>query len=70
MTQENKDLCKTCIHFWTDFPMPLEQVVPHCELVDNWYGYRDMGDIVGYPCIKCPFNCYIDNNHYKDKDKN
>lgn len=54
MTQENKDLCKTCEHYWLDFPLPLDRYIPHCEIV----GFKDMDDAVPYPCLKCPFDCY------------
>lgn len=62
MTQEekNKDLCKTCKYYWTDFPLPLDCVVSHCEILDNKKGLSaNMDDEVPYPCLKCPFNCYI-----------
>ena len=32
---KQEDLCKTCKHYWEDFPLPLEKVVPHCEIVDK-----------------------------------
>ncbi|MBO6273701.1 hypothetical protein J6O48_13130 [bacterium] len=54
-----KDLCKTCKHCWSDLPLSLDHLVPHCELVDNWYGYINMGVIVSYPCLECPFDSYI-----------
>lgn len=62
MTKEekNKDLCKTCEHYWTDFPLPLESVVSHCDILDEKYGLSaNMDSKVPYPCLKCPFNCYI-----------
>ena len=59
MTQEEKDLCKTCEHYWQDFPMPLEQVVSHCEILDKKSVKKTaMDDIVPYPCVKCPFDSY------------
>lgn len=64
MEQENKDLCKTCEHYWLDFPMPLDNYVAHCEIIDNKYGMftageeHKMDEIVPYPCTKCPFDCY------------
>ena len=59
MSQENKDLCKTCKHYWTDFPLPLDSVVPHCEILDKKYGLSvNMDEKVPYPCLKCPFNSY------------
>lgn len=56
-----KDLCKTCNHYWVDFPLPLENVVSHCAIVDEKYGISNnnkMDEIVPYPCTKCPFDCY------------
>jgi len=59
MTKENKeDLCKTCENYWTDFPLPLEQVESHCTVVDEKVGFGKMDEVVPYPCFKCPFNCY------------
>ena len=57
MEEKANDLCKTCGHYWTDFPLPLEYVVSHCEIVDE-RRLGEMNDIVPYPCLKCPFNCY------------
>ena len=53
-----KDLCSTCKHHWTDFPMPLEEAIPHCDFVDEKHGFVCMDEIVSYPCAKCPFNSY------------
>ena len=53
-----KDLCSTCKHHWTDFPLPLEEAIPHCDFVDEKYGFVSMDEIVPYPCVKCPFNSY------------
>ena len=70
MTQEEKDLCKTCEHYWTDFPLQiwdkqifdspllLEQCYPHCEIADKEIGFNTMNEVVQYPCLECPFNCY------------
>ncbi len=58
MEQENKDLCKTCKHFWLDFPMPLDHYVAHCEIVDDRISDGGLDDVVPYPCTKCPFDCY------------
>ena len=56
---KNNDLCKTCKHYWTDFPMPLEKAISHCEILDEKCGLEvNMDDIVSYPCLKCPFDCY------------
>ena len=63
MSTENKDLCKTCEHYWTDFPLPLDTVVSHCEILDEKYGLSaNMDKMVEYPCLKCPFDCYIKKN--------
>ena len=55
-----KDLCKSCSNYWVDFPLPLEQSVSHCAIVDEKYGISSnkMNEIVPYPCTKCPFDCY------------
>lgn len=53
-----KDLCKTCKHFWMDFPMQLDHCEAHCEIVDQKYTSKTMDDVVEYPCLKCPFDCY------------
>ena len=53
-----EDICKTCIHYWTDFPLPLDHYVPHCEIVDKNNGLKNMDDVVPYPCLECPFDCY------------
>lgn len=62
MTQEVKDLCKSCKHYWVDFPLPLENIVSHCSVADKKVGFGKMNDIVPYPCAKCPFNCYSKKN--------
>ncbi len=62
MEKENKnnDLCKTCKHYWQDFPLPLEAVISHCDILDEKYGFEaNMNEKVPYPCLKCPFDCYI-----------
>ena len=46
---EEKDLCKICEHYWQDFPMPLEQVISHCEILDRKSGRKSMDDVVSYP---------------------
>ena len=59
MAQKDKDLCKTCKHYWVDFPLPLDYVEGHCEILDEKKGIAaDMDSEVPYPCLKCPFNCY------------
>lgn len=59
--ENNKDLCKTCKHYWVDFPMPLEYAVSHCEILDAKNINQDMNEIVPYPCINCPFDKYKNN---------
>jgi hypothetical protein len=68
--ETTKDLCKTCSHYWTDYPLhimdkqlfdrPLlsEEYYPHCEIADKSIGYNTMNEVVPYPCLECPFNCY------------
>ena len=59
MRKEDKDLCKTCEHYWKDFPYPLEYIVSHCEILDKMDGLSaNMNEKVPYPCLKCPFNSY------------
>ncbi len=60
--EKNKDLCKTCEHNWTDFPMPLDRYVSHCDILDEKYGLIGtiMDEKVPYPCLKCPFDSYIE----------
>lgn len=59
--KENKDLCETCTHYWIDFPMPLERVISHCEIADS-KRIIYMNDVITYPCVQCPFNCYSKKN--------
>lgn len=54
-----EDLCKSCSHFWLDFPLPLERYVAHCDIVDSEYSFKCLDEVVGYPCSVCPFNSYI-----------
>ena len=56
-----QDLCGTCKHCWDDFPMPLERYVTHCEILDNKVGAinRNLNEVVPYPCLKCPFDRYL-----------
>ena len=58
MVQDNKDLCKTCEHYWVDFPLPLDHVEGHCEIIDGRLLHGTMDEIVPYPCLECPFNSY------------
>ena len=55
---KQEDLCKTCENHWTDFPLPLENAIPHCLIVDEKEEFKNMDEVVSYPCTKCPFNCY------------
>ena len=55
--RQEKDLCKTCEHFWLDFPMPLDKHIAHCEILDKKGGGL-LDDVVEYPCLKCPFDSY------------
>jgi hypothetical protein len=42
-----------------DFPLPLDRVVSHCEILDDKKGLSaNMDNEVPYPCLKCPFNSY------------
>lgn len=57
--EQEKDLCKTCEHYWLDFPIPLERYISHCEILDDKYSLSaNMDEKVPYPCLECPFNCY------------
>ncbi len=59
MKEEEKDLCKTCEHYWQDFPLPLDHVESHCEVLDKTSIKKvEMDDVVPYPCLKCPFDSY------------
>ena len=53
-----KDLCKTCSHYWVDYPFPIEQCIEHCEIADEKIGFGKMDEVVLYPCVDCPFNAY------------
>ena len=55
--EQEKDLCKTCEHHWYDFPMPF-RYISHCEIVDERVGWNKMDEVVPYPRLECPFNCY------------
>lgn len=57
-----EDLCKSCENHWTDFPLPLEQAESHCTIVDEKVGFGKMNEVVPYPCLECPFNCYSKKN--------
>ena len=52
------DLCQTCKHLWKDFPMPLDRVIPHCDVADREFGFRNLDEIVPCPCTECPFKSY------------
>jgi hypothetical protein len=55
---DKDDLCKSCEHYWQDFPMPLDRVVSHCEVLDRKGSLKEMNDVVPYPCLKCPFDSF------------
>ena len=59
--EPTEDLCKTCEHYWLDFPLPLDHYEPHCEVLDR-KGGKKMDEAVPYPCLKCPFNSYARKN--------
>ena len=56
--RQEKDLCRTCEHYWLDFPMPLDKYIAHCEILDKTPGNNVMDEVVPYPCLECPFNSY------------
>lgn len=56
MEESVKDLCKDCEHYWLDFPLPLDRYVGHCTML----GLKELDDVVPYPCLKCPFDSYIE----------
>lgn len=58
MLQEDKDLCKSCEHYWLDLPSHLEYSISHCEILDKNSGFGSMSDSIAHPCIRCPFNSY------------
>jgi hypothetical protein len=58
---ENTDICKKCERYWQDFPLPLDHVVSHCEILDRQGRLKDMDNIVPYPCTECPFDEYVPN---------
>ena len=53
-----EDLCKSCDHYWLDFPLPLDHYESHCDILDQ-KGKLLTSNIVPFPCLKCPFNSYI-----------
>lgn len=59
--KEEKDLCKTCVHYWLDFPMPLDHYESRCEVMDKQQKYfgRTLDEVVPFPCLKCPFDSYL-----------
>lgn len=66
MNKEYKDLCITCEHFWYDFEItPKKKYVAHCEILDAESRFKPMDDVIPYPCIECPFLCYIKENNNK-----
>ena len=61
MAQEDKDLCKSCKHYWVDFEViPDKRYVAHCEILDKKYiEDKELDEEVPYPCLECPFKCYV-----------
>ena len=60
MTDKEKDICKTCKNYWCDFPLPLDRYVPHCMVLDkDCMNEKSMDEVVSYPCTKCPFDSYV-----------
>lgn len=69
-TKNITDLCKTCLHYWVDYPLQiidkqtfdspikLDHYISHCEIVDEKIGFNKMNEVVPYPCVNCPFNAY------------
>ena len=45
---ETKDLCKTCTHYWQDFPLPLDHIESHCEILDEKKGLKNETTIKRY----------------------
>ena len=39
INEMEKDLCKTCSHYWVDYPFPIEQCIGHCEIADEKIGF-------------------------------
>jgi len=58
MNEKQKDLCKTCEHYWQDFLMPDKVILSHSEILDRKSGRKSMDDVVPYLCLKCPFDSY------------
>jgi len=56
-----QDLCKTCEHYWVDFKItPDKEFIAHCEILDSKKGLSaKLDNEVPYPCMECPFNCFI-----------
>ena len=65
MNDKEKDLCKKCGHYWTDFPMPLDCCYSRCEVLDKKMVYKDLDEVVPYPCLECPENSFLP----KEKDE-
>ena len=60
MVKESEDLCKTCQHYWLDFPLPLDHYVSHCDMLYEKFGLCGtiMDEKIPYPCVSCPLNSY------------
>lgn len=60
MAQEDKDLCKSCKHYWVDFVVnPEKRYIARCEILDKKYMDKELDEEVPYPCLECPFKCYV-----------
>lgn len=52
------DLCKTCENYWTDFVVrPEKQYIARCNKIGLG---KCLDEVVPYPCIKCPFDSYVE----------
>lgn len=56
---DKEDLCQQCKNYWQDFPIPLDNIISHCSILDKKASSKDMDDVIPYPCVKCPFDSFI-----------
>ena len=61
----NKDICLKCKNYWLDFPEPFECYESHCLIIDKDSRFigKIMSEIVPFPCLKCPFDSYMNKNN-------
>ena len=61
----NKDICLKCKNYWLDFPVPFECYESHCLIIDKDSRFigKIMSEIVPFPCLKCPFDSYMNKNN-------